>query len=156
MRASLFKGNTRPTERNGMSFLRIGMDNYEVLIDFLKTIGKSSETFRYFSKRTIPDCLHHHVVTLLLFDGNTPVAYGHLDREGEIVWLGICVSERHVGRGYGKMMMRELTSLYHGPIMLSTDKHNFTAISLYQQFGFSHSHSTDNTYFMRNDCDPNL
>ena len=74
----------------------------ELLRQFIALIGASGSSFRYFNSRP-PEVVRSHVVTLLgLDDAGTPVCYGHLDREADTVWLGICVAEGHTGRGLGR------------------------------------------------------
>jgi hypothetical protein len=139
-----------------MGFLSIDTSNIDVLSSFLTEIGSSSNSFRYYSKRNPLDALSNHLTTLLLCVDEIPVAYGHLDKDGENVWLGICVKESEIGKGYGKMMMKVLTSSYGGDIVLSVDRSNDTAISLYLRFGFVIYDSTDKVFYMRRSHDSHL
>jgi hypothetical protein len=139
-----------------MSFLPIHTGNIDLLSSFLKDIGSSSSSFRYYSKRNPLDAIANHLSTLLLCVNELPVAYGHLDKDGENVWLGICVKESEVGKGYGKMMMKALTSSHDGDIVLSVDRNNDTAISLYLRFGFVVYDSTDKLFYMRRSHDSHL
>lgn len=75
--------------------------NRYLVEDFLKDGGESLLHFRYFKNRPL-DVLDHHLVTLLLIDAGRPVCYGHLDKEGEKVWLGIAALETEIGKGWGK------------------------------------------------------
>jgi len=38
---------------------------------------------------------------------NNPVCYGHLDKENDIIWLGIAVAEQYLRRKLGTIMMKE-------------------------------------------------
>jgi ribosomal protein S18 acetylase RimI-like enzyme len=118
-----------------MNFLKIDKNNVDKLECFVKTIGSSADTFRYYSKRTPSEAIVNHLVTFLLFDGHA-VGYGHLDEEDGIVWLGICVMESCVGRGYGKLIMEQLVNSYDGNICLTVDGDNDAAIGLYKKLGF--------------------
>lgn len=122
-----------------IEIVNIGIDGEEKLNQFLAGAGDSLNTFRYFRNRTIK-ALEAHIITALVLQDGTPVAYGHLDKEGEVVWLGIAVVSHARGGGFGKMMMDYLinkASEYKLPkIRLSVDRGNFAAIGLYHDFGF--------------------
>ena len=69
-----------------------------------------------------------------------PLAYGHLDQEEDIVWLGIATVEKELGKGYGKQMLAKLIDFAKEKkikkINLSVDFGNLPAIALYSKFGF--------------------
>lgn len=119
---------------------------------FLASCGTSLESFRYFSSRPLAE-VRKHLVSLLAFEEEVPVAYGHLDSEGDSVWLGICVAESHCGQGYGGLMMEELIRqarlLDISSIRLSVDRINVGAIHLYEKFGFQQESKSDNVLFYR-------
>lgn len=123
-----------------MEFLDVKYPQTQFLEKFLSTAGKSLETFRYFSKRPL-NAIEKHLCTYLLKEGEEVLAYGHLDKEEETVWLGIAVAEYATGKGLGKMMMHQLLDFAkknHVPqIKLSVDNDNLTAINLYVSMGFS-------------------
>jgi len=132
-----------------MQVARIGTADLDQWAAFLASCGSSLEHFRYFSKRPLA-VIQTHLTTLLGFDANqVPVAYGHLDPEGGVVWLGICVSDRHRGRGYGRLMMRallEAARMHQVPaIALTVDADNLSAIRLYEEFGFALESQTGTT-----------
>ena len=113
----------------------------ELLRQFIALIGASGSSFRYFNSRP-PEVVRSHVVTLLgLDDAGTPVCYGHLDREADTVWLGICVAEGHTGRGLGGKMMTAMLEAGDKAgikeIKLSVDNSNLSGIRLYEKNGFS-------------------
>lgn len=135
-----------------MDIIRLSQDNIILLKNFLSEIGKSSENFRYFKKRSL-DIIQNHIVTLIGLEEVTriPVCYGHLDRENNTIWLGVCVIENQVNKGYGKMMMTELINeakkLSLSRIKLSVDKSNRAAISLYKKFNFEQIEENKETLF---------
>ncbi|NQV49507.1 MAG: GNAT family N-acetyltransferase [Candidatus Marinimicrobia bacterium] len=111
-----------------------------LLKSFLDRAGKSLEKFRYYSSRSF-DSIDQHIYTILVIDDlNIPVAYGHLDKEDENVWLGICVSAEHSGQGYGKLVMQDLLRWAQKNgirvVRLKVDYDNSLAIDLYKKHGF--------------------
>jgi len=132
-----------------MQIARIGIGDLDQLAAFLASCGSSLERFRYFSKRPL-SVIQNPLTTLLGLDENqVPVAYGHLDPEDGVVWLGICVSDRHRGRGYGRLMMRALLDAARvhqvHAIVLTVDADNLSAIRLYEEFGFALENQTATT-----------
>jgi GNAT superfamily N-acetyltransferase/sugar phosphate isomerase/epimerase len=122
-----------------MQFKRINNGNTHLLERFVKRAGKSLETFRYFSSRPF-SIVKDHVCTWVIEEDGQVEAYGHLDKEGETIWLGIAVTEHAKGKGFGKKMMQRLVesalALGLPKVKLSVDHVNEAAIKLYQQFGF--------------------
>ena len=106
---------------------------------FIQLAGSSLQTFRYFSKRSL-SVLQDHVCTWVIEMEGQVVAYGHLDREGEAIWLGIAVAQAARGRGLGRQMMQRLmkSAIEHKihRVGLSVDSSNTKAIRLYEDFGF--------------------
>ena len=117
----------------------IDRSNRWLIAEFLKNAGDSLRNFRYFSKRPL-SVLDNHVVTLVFLDQDQPICYGHLDREGDRVWLGIAVIEKEIGKGWGRHMMDQLIDRARisdlGKIFLAVDRDNRRARSLYESFGF--------------------
>ena len=124
----------------------------EKLEQFLESCGASLSTFRYFSSRPV-SVVREHLVSLLAFDGDVPVAYGHLEPEDGIVWLGVCVMEGCIGRGYGFSMMEalldEARALHVDAVNLTVDKDNSGAIRLYERVGFRRLKESTSTYWYR-------
>ena len=119
---------------------------------FLKNAGASLEKFRYFNDRHL-GVIDDHIYTILILDqNNSPVAYGHLDPEKEVVWLGICVSENVRRKGYGKQIMVDLinkaTEIGLAEICLKVDSNNIKAISLYRNFMFEIISEKKDEYFI--------
>ncbi len=121
---------------------------------FLDNCGVSLQTFSYFDKRSF-DVLNDHVLTLLIFDNDKPVGYGHLDKEGDVIWLGICVSEQSLNKGYGGIIMRELLSYADDnnlDIQLSVMKNNIVAYNLYKKFDFKQFKEDSDNVFLKRPC----
>ena len=108
---------------------------------FLTLAGKSLITFRYFDKRPV-SIINNHLVTLVAEDTSSSeiVGYGHLDPEGDKVWLGVAVAEGNEGKGIGGEVVRKLKEhaqyLQLSNIYLSVDEDNRSALVLYQKEGF--------------------
>lgn len=109
--------------------------------NFLLDAGKSLQTFRYYSRRNIAESMSRHIVTLIGYDyKDAPIAYGHLDKAGEQVWLAICVIEDAIGNGHGRRMMQSLVRQADErgieELRLSVDAGNVRARKMYESFGF--------------------
>lgn len=128
-----------PGKLNEPRIVKIEERDFEAIRVFLQNAGASLSSFRYFSTRSA-DALRSHLVTALFYLEDVPVGYGHLDREGDKIWLGIAVTENMVGRGIGTYIMRFLIDHARVAsikrISLSVDESNTGAISLYKKFGF--------------------
>lgn len=129
--------------------------NTQYLSGFLENLDKESkESFRYFDKRNFK-VLENHLATVGLIDeeNGQMIAYGHLDKESDIVWLGIAVNADYQGKGLGKQIMSHLFEVAHSKkidaIQLSVDKVNKAAILLYEKFGFEIVKEIDYYILMR-------
>lgn len=140
-----------------MAQRRITLADTAALRSFLDGAGTSLTSFRYFNKRSF-DALANHLCTWLWMEGAAPVAYGHLDRDGDTVWLGIAVQERFWGKGYGRWMMKLLLDSARGMglrrIRLSVDNTNTSAIALYERYGFKLDNYDDRISFFTCDLTP--
>jgi len=109
------------------------------LAKFVKSLENGGKQFRYFQKRPIQIVKSHEITLLLKTKGDT-VAYGHLEKEDDRLWLGIAVADACVGQGWGKKMMRELiaeaNALSVDKISLRVDIDNEGGIRLYKNMGF--------------------
>ena len=136
---------------------RITAADKPMLQAFLDGAGNALERFRYFGKRPL-DVVDQHLCTWLLMEDEDAVAYGHLDPEGDTVWLGIAVQEQHQGRGYGKAMMTLLLDAARGSnvlaLKLSVDNSNSAAIALYEANGFTRVEQQDAISFFTCDLTP--
>ena len=136
-----------------MEIVKIDEAAIGLLRRFISLIGASGSSFRYFHSRPA-EIISNHVVTLLgLDDAGTPVCYGHLDREADTVWLGICVAEGHTGQGLGGRMMTALLEAGDEAgveeIKLSVDNNNLSGIRLYEKNGFQLISRNDKISFYR-------
>ena len=136
-----------------MKFVKITSDNLECLKDFIAVIGSSSHCFRYYNSRDFL-VTEDHIITLLLYDKKF-VGYGHLDKEDNKVWLGICVKEGCFGKGYGKKIMEKLVNSYDEDIDLSVDADNSRAIQLYKLFDFIEINKDDDIIYMKRKANDN-
>lgn len=114
-------------------------NNLKSDIEELKSIINGNilgtKTFRYFEKRDF-NCLDNHILTNLYYKEDVCVGYGHLDKDGEDLWLGIMVLDDHVGKGYGNIIFESLITSTKNDISLTVDKTNIKAINLYKKHKF--------------------
>ena len=87
--------------------VEINDSNVHLINEFLNSAGSSLTSFRYFNSRST-GVIKNHIVTYIFLVDDLPVGYGHLDKEDEIVWLGIAVIEHEKGKGYGAFLIHEL------------------------------------------------
>ena len=133
-----------------MNTVKIEKENIGLLEVFIRQLGDAKKSFRYFNSRSA-EVIENHLATIMFVNETTqPVAYGHLDKENEDVWLGVCVLPAYKKLGYGKKMMQTLINSAHKlgvtPILLTVDKDNSAAIQLYEKFNFKVTEETA-TYF---------
>lgn len=117
---------------------------------FINEAGNSLNTFTYFKKRQL-NIINNHVLTILGYIDDKPIAYGHLDKENNDIFLGICIVDKFKGKGYGNYIMKELCNFANTnnlTLKLSVYKENINAIKLYQKFGFIFLSETNESYFM--------
>jgi GNAT superfamily N-acetyltransferase len=122
-----------------MDIVLIHHRNQNLINDFLKVAGSSLQWFRYYNNRSRSVRANHVITAIGLIDGE-PVAYGHLDREGMVTWLGLCVIDlqRRSGRGAEMLLFlhEEATSRGINALNLTVDEDNLPARSLYKKFGY--------------------
>ncbi|MBY0533690.1 MAG: GNAT family N-acetyltransferase [Rickettsiaceae bacterium] len=121
-----------------------------LLSAFLDNAGTSLKTFRYFASRPL-SCIESHLITILLVDDSKVVAYGHLDKDNEIIWLGICVADTERGKSYGNVIMEYLVSFSEKnrlDITLKVDYNNPVALALYKKFRFEVSSMVEDKYYI--------
>jgi ribosomal protein S18 acetylase RimI-like enzyme len=126
---------------------KINLKNLEKLKLFFKKNKKSKKNFRYYNTRKF-DIIKNHLVTILYYQDNVCVGYGHLDKEENKVWLGIVVDEEHQNLGIGGLIMDDLLSRYKETIRLSVDKTNINAQKLYKKKLFTIIEENKNHYIM--------
>jgi RimJ/RimL family protein N-acetyltransferase len=129
-----------------MEIVTVKQENIGLLKDFIASLGEAEKSFRYFNSRS-PDVISNHLTTIIFVNEmKQPVAYGHLDKEQDNVWLGICVLPEYYNKGYGKKMMEQLIgtgqNLGLSSVLLSVDKDNPVAIQLYEKFNFQLTEET--------------
>jgi RimJ/RimL family protein N-acetyltransferase len=138
-----------------MEFISVDTTNTFLLERFVQSAGSSLATFRYFAKRPF-SIVAHHLCTWVIQDDGRIEAYGHLDRDGDTVWLGVAVAEKARGKGLGRMMMERLMgsarALGLQIVRLTVDNSNQVAIRLYENSGFRllKTHETLGLYEWRN------
>ncbi len=137
---------------DNITFKTITINELNLLQLFLFHAGNSLTSFRYFNKRPL-SIISNHLVTTLLMKQNKPVGYGHLEKDGDAIWLGIAIAETETNKGLGKLMMTHLTSVADkqrlSKIFLTVDKENIIAVRLYTKFGFPIvRHINDSTLLM--------
>ena len=123
-----------------------------ISFDFLKEIVNMNinlkKTFRYFDSRD-ESCFDNHFYHFILNDPN-PVGYGHLDYDSGIMWLGMCVFDSYVGKGYGKLILKTLIdNRENHDLHLTVDKDNFKAINLYSSNGFKIYDQTEKIFYCK-------
>ena len=137
-----------------MIIKNVPKDDPSDVIAFIENMGNSQKTFRYFDKRNI-SCLKNHFLTQVLYDydlAEYPIGYAHIEKD-DVFWFGICISEKFVGMGYGKTLMRNILRGYDAnftlPLYLSVDSINSKAIKLYENEGFSITEKKETFCYMK-------
>jgi GNAT superfamily N-acetyltransferase len=106
------------------------------------------KTFRYFNSRN-SSCFENHYYHFILNDPE-PVGYGHLDYESDKMWLGMCVFDSFVGKGYGKLILNNLIdNKGKNNLYLTVDKDNYKAINLYLNRGFQIYSQTEKIFYCK-------
>jgi RimJ/RimL family protein N-acetyltransferase len=106
----------------------------------------AKNTFRYFDSRD-EKCFEDHFYHFILSDSE-PVGYGHLDFDGDKMWLGMCIFDPFVGKGYGKIVFKNLIDNKQNNVLhLSVDKENYKAINLYLNNGFKIYDQTEKIFY---------
>lgn len=132
-------------------FVRISTNNIDQLKSFINSLSEEVSTFRYFVNRDI-SVINNHIYTVILYVGDQAVGYGHLDKEGGVVWLGIVIKKDFQGMGFGNLMIKKLLEyakkVHIKHISLTVDNDNPSAIYLYEKYGFIEKNkSIKNTLF---------
>lgn len=129
--------------------IKVTNENKNYLESFL--CNKIPNTFRYFKTRNV-DIIKNHILTVLYIKDEVPIAYGHIDAENNINWLGICVLEEYQGQGIGKKVLNFLLDYAKENsinLQLSVDKNNEIAINLYLKNNFKVIGETNNYFVMK-------
>jgi len=120
----------------------------ELLETFFNNNPKNQSTFRYFKNRSF-DSIKNHITTLLLYQNNNIVGYGHLDKEDDIIWLGVMVGDNYTKKGLGNIIVDRLIQESPNDIHLSVDKENIIAKNLYTKKGFYPIKEEENYIIMK-------
>jgi RimJ/RimL family protein N-acetyltransferase len=133
--------------------LEIKVANIDLIHQFLMNAGDSLKTFRYFEKRQ-PEVIYNHLITNVLVKNSQVIGYGHLEREGDKIWLGIAIVHFQLGMGYGSFLLNSLIDsarkLRLSILHLTVFKVNIEAIKLYEKVGFTLIEEiNDNTFLMK-------
>ncbi|HTL83226.1 MAG TPA: GNAT family N-acetyltransferase [Bacteroidia bacterium] len=149
--------NLLSSDPGKMEFVKVHSGNTTLLESFIRRAGESLKTFRYFEKRPL-SVIQFHLCTWLIVENEVPVAYGHLDKEDGVIWLGIAVADEARGKGLGKKMMQRLmdsaAAIGVQRIKLSVDHVNTAAIKLYEQFGFKLASKKETFGFYKWEAEP--
>jgi len=134
-----------------MIIKKISINDFHSIEKLLNTNKSFFDDFTYFQTRN-KEVINDHIVTLLGFINEVPVAYGHLDYDKDLIWLGIAISKDYRKLGLGKKMMQELINESHvnnlNRIFLSVKNDNFIAKKLYKSFNFKlYKESSDSEYY---------
>ena len=125
---------------DGINNLQIKNNATQIEVkNFINQCGASLTFFRYFKKRSF-DIIENHIHTILLYELNNVVGYGHLEKENNKTWLGIVLDDKNRGKGYGKYLMEHLINLFlkrqDDSLYLTVDIKNKAAIKLFENSGF--------------------
>jgi ribosomal protein S18 acetylase RimI-like enzyme len=124
------------------------VEDISLLKKFLEDNSSGTKNFRYFEKRPL-EIIKNHIVTYIFFDGVEIIGYGHLDLEDGLVWLGVMVSEKYRGKGFGKKIVKKLIKCHNGDITLSVDSDNKKAYNLYSSLKFTIIEKKDKIIIMK-------
>lgn len=106
---------------------------------FIDSCSNELETFRYFNSRP-HDIFKKHLYSYIIYNNKEPIAYYHVETEGEVNWFGICIIKKYQNGGLGSLIMNHMIYcaklLNLKSISLTVDINNYAAINLYNKFGF--------------------
>ena len=117
---------------------------------FINNIGESANTFTYFNSRDVA-VIENHILTVLLYKNEKPIGYGHLDEDEGVIWLGVCITGKEIGKGHGKKVMESLVDFADKKklsLKLSVSSNNLSAQKLYKHFNFVESSKIHPNIFM--------
>lgn len=92
----------------GLKIIAVNKENIFLLENFIASLGVATKTFRYFTTRNLTALKNHFSTLLVVDDEGVAVGYGHLDKDADIVWVGIAVLPNHQGKQIGTMMMKKI------------------------------------------------
>jgi hypothetical protein len=74
-------------------------NNSNLLKNFINRPQPSQ--IRYYASRGIEVIKNHKLTIIGTFDDD-PIAYGHIDHDNGVNWIGMCILDAYQGLGYGK------------------------------------------------------
>jgi ribosomal protein S18 acetylase RimI-like enzyme len=133
-----------------MLITKITNKNSKLLEIFIKQ--NLPQKFRYYDSRGI-EVIKNHKLTIIGTIGNVPIAYGHIDYENGVNWVGLCVLDKFQGKGYGKKIFSYLLDYVHTNnikhIQLTVDIDNYRAFNLYLKHNFQIADIKNKHYIMK-------
>ncbi|WP_143885573.1 GNAT family N-acetyltransferase [Chryseobacterium binzhouense] len=127
-------------------------NDLRLLESFILNIGEARKKFRYFEKRSL-NIIGNHIVTVLVLNEQIPIGYGHLDKDGDKIWLGIAILPSCQGKGIGNLIMEKLIieakNNKISEVMLTVDKDNLSAQNLYSKFNFRKIKDSEDVSFYK-------
>lgn len=125
-----------------------------ILEGFLKGAGASLDLFTFYEKRPL-DYINKLDCVMWGSLNNEVISYGHLDfveEKEDQRWVGLCVSEKFNGNGFGKKTLEKLEKKAKEKgikfLRLSLYKENKIAFSLYTRSEFKVYGVNSKSYFM--------
>jgi len=132
-----------------MKILKVNNSNVKLLEKFISL--NNSKQFTYFNNRTI-DVLKEHIITIIGTINNNPIAYGHIDFNNNINWIGLCVLEEFQKKGIGKQILKYLLNHINSNeitnVKLSVNIDNFIALNMYLKNNFVISNVENKFYIL--------
>ena len=106
--------------------------------NFIINCGSSLSYFRYFDKRSY-EIIYNHTQTILLYEENEVVGYGHLDNEKNKTWFGIVLKEgkrERIWKNDNELSLKYYQNNMEYPLYLTVDIKNKTALKFFEKSGF--------------------
>tara|TARA_R110002073_G_scaffold10384_5_gene50184 strand:- start:8193 stop:9734 length:1542 start_codon:yes stop_codon:yes gene_type:complete len=133
-----------------MLLIKITNNNSNLLEKFINQ--KHPSQFRYYDSRGI-EIIKNHNLTIIGTLDDDPIAYGHIDYENGVNWVGLCVLDEFQGNGYGKKIFSYLIDYVKTNniknIQLSVDIDNYKAFNLYLKHNFQIANIKNKHYIMK-------
>ena len=134
-----------------MNIIKINNQNIQYLKKIISLIT-DSKFFRYYTTRNI-EVIKNHKLTIIGLINDNPIAYGHIDHDGETNWVGLYVLDEFQGNGYGKKIFSYLLDYVQTNniknIQLSVDIDNYRAFNLYLKHNFQIADIKNKHYIMK-------
>lgn len=132
-----------------MDIVILNNNNKYLLEKFISE--NNSNQFTYYNSRDI-NIIKNHKITIIGTIDNSPIAYGHIDFNDNINWLGLCILKNFQRKGYGKQIMKYLLDYINtneiNNVKLTVNIDNYSALNLYLKNNFCISTITKNYYVL--------